>query len=474
MKAAAAYLLRTVMLSFICLLLATREARAQLVISTGVEEVYDDNIFLENDSGVPPPFVVDSQLGSSNTVIIPPKQVDGTLDDDFITNLYIGFSGPIPLTPYLKSSAEAKVGGIIFADNTDESRMTLDTTLDFQTEKTLLPDPWYAELKNQIQSRANDINSAEGTATRQAQTMVSSLALGVRDVKLAQATKFGLGYTFAYNDFLGDFTFSNSDELDLGPFAARVKIRGSDYITNALDSNLDQTLSEKWTAGLFAGVRNFTFTHVESSDLLPQQTSDLDRTEFSTGVKTSYQISQQVSAGASAGLNYSHLEHRPDDVIFSVISDDGTITQVMRPGKQNDTAFIFGANLNYAPDVTSLLRLAIDQTRSTDVDGSQLITRSVSMDASKGVGDRFKLAAGGKFLQYNIGTTISDPSERYEFTLSAEYSITEALALTAGWNYVNQNVDEKNVTQRLVFASEDYEGNRFFIGLTAGLLGKKS
>ncbi|MFN8389008.1 MAG: hypothetical protein U0136_01810 [Bdellovibrionota bacterium] len=468
-------LTRTGALALLAVLAFSRPASAQVVISTGIQEIYDDNIFLEDDKGVPPPFVVDSQLGDPNANVIPPKQVNGHPDEDFLTDLYVGVSGAIPLTPALKTSADVKVGAIIFADNSNQSRMTLDSTLDVLTEKSLLPDPYYVEAKNVVQSRASDITAADGTATRQSQTMITSLQLGVRDVKLGTDTKAALGYTFAYNDFLGDFTFSNSDEEDLGPFANRVKVRGSDYITNGLDGTIDHTLATNLDGGVFAGVTEYTFTNVESNDLqTTQDESDLDRLEAVTGLKSTYQVSQQVSVGGSAGVNYSHLNNRPDDVTVTVIDENGVATEVSRPGQQNDTSFIFGANVNYVPDVTSLLRLAVDQTRSTDVDGNQLITRSVSLDGSKAFGDRWKLAAGGKFLQFNVGSSLSRPTERYEFTLSTQYSLTESIALSAGWNYVDQSTDKDNLSQRLVYASEDYTGNRFFIGLTAGLVGTKS
>jgi hypothetical protein len=460
--------------SAVALGLIADKAQAQVVISTGVQEVYDDNIFLEDDKGTPPPFVLDSQLGTPGSTFIPPKQVNGDPDDDFITNLYVGVSGPIPLSPHIKSAGEVKVGGLIFADNSNQDRMTLDSTLSFATEKTLLPDPYYVEVQNTVRSQASDITAADGTATRQAQTMETSLGFGVREVQLGAATKGALGYRFAYNNFLGDFTFSNADEENLGPYEDRVKVRGSDYFTNSIDGTIDHDVTDKWKAGVFAGVHDYKFTHVESNDLEDRDASDQDRIEGTTGLKTSYQISEQVSAGASAGVNYSHLNTRPDDVSITIVDEDGTTTTVERPGEQNDTAFIFGANLNYAPDPASLIRLAVDQGRNTDVDGTQIITRTASLDASKAIGDRVKLAAGGKYLQYNIGSSLSNPTDRYEFTLSAQYSLTESLALNAGWNYVNQNVDENNLSQRLLFASDDYESNRFFIGLTAGLVGTKS
>ncbi len=449
-------------------------AEAQVVVTVGVQEVYDDNIFLENDKGTPPPIVVDPSLADPGLLLEPPTEVNGDPDDDFITNAFIGLSGAIPISPHVKTAAEGKFGVIIFADNDDENRLTADAVFTISAEPSLVPAPYYVDGRVAIESKQNDISSASGTASQQSQTLNPGLNLGVRGIELSPATKFGIGYALTYNEYLGDFTFKNKNNEDLGVYAGLVDPKGSDYFTNAIDSGLDYTVTEKWTAGLFAGVTDYTFTNVETNDAVDKTEDDLDRTEGVAGVRSTYQLSEKLSVGGSVGMNLSHLKTEPDDVFVTVISDDGTTTQITQQGDQNDVSLTFGGNLSYAPEATSLLRLAVDQARRTDLDGDRLITRSASLDASKSIGDRLKLAAGGRFLQFNIGDSISSPTERYEVTASVQYSLTESLALTAGWNYTNQDADESNLEQRLLFQSEDYEGNRFFVGITAGLVGTKS
>ncbi len=450
-------------------------ASAQVVISVGIQEIYDDNIFLENDNGTPPPVVIDDQLADPTVDVTPPKEVNGDPDDDFITNPYVAFSGNPMISPHWKTAMEGKVGALIFGENSDETRMTVDTIFTIDSEKSILPDPYYAGSKVAIQSRSADITAAEGTATQQAQTLLADIHLGLRDIQLATDTKMGLGYLGTYNDFLGDFTFSNRDEEELGPYEDRVELNGSDYFTNGLDFTVDNDITEKWKAGLYTGFTVFTFTSVDTSDLEDDKDEDdSDRTEFVGGLRSTYQVSEQVSIGGSAGFNQSHLQNKPDDTFITILNPDGTTTQLATEGEQDDTSFVFGANVNYAPDTASLLRLAIDQSRRTDIDGDRIITRTVTLDGSKAIGDRWRLAGGGRFLQFNIGDSLENPTDRFEVTLSAQYNLTESLALTAGWNYVNQDADDSNLEENLLFSSEDYEGNRFFIGLSMGLVGSKT
>ena len=464
--------------SVICVLCAAilfrpAPAHAQVVITVGAQEIYDDNIFLEDDNGLPPPVVVDDALANPGSVMDPPYQANGDPDSDLITNVYVGFSGAIPITPKLKTAAEGKVGALIFADESDESRLTLDLVFTADSEPNFIPDPYYVSSRVAIESKASDITQAEGTATSQTQTLVASVGTGVRSVDVAQDTKFAAGYTLSYNNALGDFSFGNSND-DLGAFENRFETSGSDYFTNSVDSSLDRKLTDRWDAGLFAGFSQYTFTSVETNDALSvEREENLDRGELSTGLKSSYQLSQQVSMGGSAGVNVSHLDEEPAETIATIIDSDGTQRQVTITPEQDDTSFIFGANFNYAPDLASLIRLDVSQERNTDIDGDRILSRTVELDASKGWGDRFKTSASGRFIQFNVGDSLNSPTERYEVTVSLQYSLTESLALIGGWNYVDQSVDEDNVEQRLFFSSDNYTGQRVFIGISAGLVGSK-
>ncbi len=441
-------------------------ANAQTVLSLGVQEIYDDNIYLEDDkkvdvSNLPDDFIL-------------PEQIDGDPQDDLITNVYLGASGNIPLSPYIKTAADGKIGALIFADQTDESRLILDGVLSMDSEKTLIPEPFYISFLNSIKSQSDGIGVADGTSARQSETYTLSLIMGVKDVKLAQATDLDASYSFNYNKFLEDFTFNNNADEDLGIFENRIKPRGADYFLNSLDASITHLVFENFEAGIYGGLKNYSYTKVESGSVVEQDEDDLDRNETQTGIKTKYILSKQVTFKTNVGINYSRFKNKPQDTSGPVLQDDGTIMDVPLGVDQGDLAFIFGGELEYVPDPSALFRLAIDQSRRTDIDGDRLLTRTIGLDATKSIGDRVKLNLGGRFLQYNVGDSLKDPTERFDLTTAIQYSLTESIALSAGWNYVNQDADNQNLTQQLLNNTQDYEGNRFFIGLSTGLIGKPS
>ncbi|MBP9837619.1 MAG: hypothetical protein KBC84_02795 [Proteobacteria bacterium] len=457
--------------SAVSILTFINNVNAQTVVSVGVQEVYDDNIFLENGDKITLPA---NSVDENGNPLVLPKQVDGEKQNDLITNAFIGASGAISyLEPYAKASTEAKLGTLIFADETDQSRLTFDGYLNLSSDKKFIPDPYYITLNNSIRSQASDITAAEGTSAKQAQTYIASLGLGVSNIKLAENTKFAAGYTLSYNDFLGDFTFNNNSEDDLGEFENRVKTRGSDYFLNAIDASVDHDITSKLSAGVYGNVNSYTYTKVETKFVEDDlEASDYDRDGFKTGVKSKYQISEQVFVDGSAGIDYNRFVNDPKGVTVLTLQGDGTVAPVEVVGEQDDLAFVFNSSVNYAPDKSSAIKLAIDQSRRTDVDGDKLITRNISLDASRSFDDRLKGSVGGRFLQYNIGDSLTNPTERYDLSASLQYALTEAIALVAGYNYTRQNADEQNRTQNLLYDTNDYTGNRVFLGISGGLVGK--
>jgi hypothetical protein len=448
---------------------------AQVVISVGVQEIYDDNIYLESDTGFPPPIVIDEDLTDPEVVIDPPTQANGDPDNDLITNAYVSLSGAIPLSPKLKSAAEARVGALLFADYGDESRATLDANLSISTEKGVIPDPFTLTTNHAIKSSSNDITVASGTATRQSQAYDGNISLGAAPIALGSATNLGAAYSLGYHAFLGDFTFNEKATENLGPFEDRFEDRGSDYLTNSIDTNIDQTITENLVGGIYAGVSDIIFTSVESSNISEEteEEDDLDRIEARTGVRSTYRLSKSLTLSGTTGVSLSRLDTEPADQTLTTVADDGTETTTVLEGQQDDLSLTFGASVAYAPDSASSIKLAVDQGQKTDIDGDRIITRSVSLDGSRAFGDRFRLRAGAMFLQYNIGDNISKPTERLEGSVSAQYNLTQTIALEIGYNYTKQDADESNTEQRFFFNTEDYESSRAFIGLTTGIVGTK-
>lgn len=445
-------------------------ASAQVAISVGVQEVYDDNIYLEDDGGVPPPIVIDDQITDPTFVLDPPKQVDGDPNEDFLTNLYVSLSGGIPISPHVKTSAEGKVGAIIFGRESEESRFTLDTFLRMQTEETLLPKPFSAALQSKIESRANDVTDAKGTATEQSQQHIGSFDFGATNVEVANKTHFGATYQFAYTSFLGDFVIDDNDS-DLNEFEDRVSDEGSDYFTNTVNANLDYDVTNAWTAGLYTGYSIYSFTHVESNDLIEADSGELDRSEFVGGVKTGYQPSKEFVFNANAGFNLSTYKEDRDPQSVTVVNADGTTTQVLIEPDDDEIGMEFAVDGAWIPDPTRSITARVDQRFTTDIDGDRIFTRSVALNGMQMFGDRFRFNLGGLFLQYNIGDSLSEPTQRFETTVAGSYALTQSISLNIGWNYTNQNADEANELDAVFLDSEDYESHRFFIGIDAGLVG---
>ena len=69
-------------------LFSAQTASAQIVYSVGTQEVYDTNIFLEDDQA---PATL--QLDKDGN---PFEQADGELNEDFISNPYVSLAGRIP------------------------------------------------------------------------------------------------------------------------------------------------------------------------------------------------------------------------------------------------------------------------------------------------------------------------------------------------------------------------------------------
>ncbi len=444
---------------------------AQVVVSVGIQEVYDDNIYLEDSKGVPPPIVIDSELENPDSNVLPPIQANGRPDDDIISNLSLGVSGITKFGDTAKGSADLRVGALIFSENTDESRLSLDSTLKVQTTPEFLKDPYYAAATSMIQSRSNDITTADGTAARQTESHTGALEFGVNNVVLAPHTRLNGGYTFAVTNFLGNLAFGSNSAQDSDAYNGRLEDRGSDYIANTLATTVDHDISDRLVAGVFGSVSDLIFTSVESNDQEPKEKEDLDRLESQVGVAARYQPNKEFGGDAKVGTGLTHLKNRPEDIIFNVIDSTGQTIQVEKDAEQNQVSFLFSTGMLYTPNLNTAIAARADQSQITDVDGDRVITRSFSLNGSQAFGDRFRTFIGGRFLQFNVGDSIDSPTERFELAATLRYSVTEAIAISTGWNYAKQDADEQNTQERFLLGSEDYESNRIFIGLDAGLVG---
>lgn len=445
--------------------------QAQVILSGGVNETYDDNIFLETGDGTPPPIVLDSQLANPTSSGTVPEQVDGKKNSDFLTNVTLGASGAPHLMRGIQSTMGATVGGVFFADQTDYDQMTLNTDLTLRSQHELIPEPFYFNLGSQIRSQSNDSTIAQGTATRLTQVHYASLEAGAQNVTIAPSTTWGLGYRLAYTDYLGDFRFTDRADQNLGPYENRLTNQGSDYFVNGVNTTFDHNFSKQTTGGIGVALNDIIFTDVAGSNGLNNSASQLDRDELVPSARVNYQATKALSFNGSVGYNFTrYKEDRVPTTVF-VTEADGTQTSFQQAGSKDQDSFLFSAGSGYTLDPGTNFFINANQSTSPDLNGNRLITRAVTLTGMKTLTDRLRGSLSGRYLQYNAGQSLQNSNDRYEMTLALSYSITPSVALSSGWTYANQQLGSNSLSQRAALSTEDYSVNRFFVGLSAGFLG---
>lgn len=452
-------------------ILAPLGAEAQVVLSGGVTETYDDNIFLEKGNGLPPVILQDSQAGDPSLVLSAPTEADGKKNDDFLTDVHVGASGAPLLFRGVKSSMGATVGGIFFADQSDYDRATLNADLDLRSQKELIPEPFFVGVGTQIRSQSNNASVGQGTATRLSEVLYSNLDLGVRSVRVARDTTWGAGYRFGYVNYLGDFTFKSNPNDNLGPLGDRFRNQGSDYITNTVSTAFDEQISKRFSATLGVALTDFVVTDANSSGVVNSTSNDLDRDELTPSLTGRYIISKDFTADGSVGYNMTRYQNDRSSVQAVVINPDGTQTVINEGRSNNSDSFIFTAGTSYSPDPGTALRLGVDQTTTPDVNGERLITRGVTFSGVETLTDRLRGSLSARYLQYGVGSNLTNPTDRWEFTAALQYSITPSVSLNTGYQFADQSIEKNNLEQRAIFTTEDYQSNRIFLGLSAGFVG---
>ena len=445
-------------LSIIALLLVLPAlGSAQVALTVGVEEIYDQNIYLENDNAR---LDLPADLDPADAEAL--KPYNGDPDDDFITNVYLAASGSIPLTKYLKTAAEGRLGTMFFADNSDEDRLTLDSLIDVTSEESLLPKPWFFKLTSDFSSQSADISVSDGATAKQSESHLASLDLGVKRWQYSQqpALDLSLYYRFQRMDYLDIFDFGDS---------ALLNEDGADYFSNgALNEfgyDYSETLRFVWTST----ADYYSYTSVTDDDEFSDiDQDDLDRLAYDSRVGFKYQAREDLVLAANIGVEGAHYPDRQSSEIITL--DDG-ITTVAADDDDDELSLAYDASASYLIDPTSSLNVLFEQTTGNNINGASISYRNLSAFLTKGLTDTLSLSTGGRFIQFDDGDTISDATDRYEATVALNYALTEALSLSAGWNYVNQNASDEDTSSFV--ASDDYESHRAFLGISAGVIGTK-
>ena len=414
-------------------------AQAQVAISVGAEEIYDSNIYLENTNNK---TTIPADQASSIENIDP---YDGDPNNDFITDLYISFSGNIPLTKYLKTSAEGRTGVMIFADTSDNDRITLDSLLNIESTEELLPKPWYSSISSNFDSQSRNVAVADGSTARQSETHTAAFDAGIKNWELSPKWDYSLIYGFQRVDYLGIFNFGGDDGLNED---------GADYFSNGAESDLGYKFTDTLKGDFKAGVDYYSFTSTGPNNDSTMSTDELDRIDYDMTVGLTYQATQNLTLLGDVGFNASNYPNRDNT---ATDEDDSEIN------------LTYSVGANYLIDAASNVTLLFEQTSGTNIDGTKITYRDVTINYQRTLTDRWSLNLGGRFMQYSGGDALSNPTDRYEGTIATNYAITKNVAISGGVNYTNQAAGSD--TDLLLNTGDDYEAWRAFIGLSTGLVG---
>ena len=103
-----------------------------------------------------------------------------------------------------------------------------------------------------------------------------------------------------------------------------------------------------------------------------------------------------------------------------------------------------------------------------------LTVRNFSANYSKALGDRFSLGLGGSFFMFSAAENLSNAIDRVEANASLSYALTQNTSITVGYFFSDQNTDSASLDPELLFQNQDFTSNRFFIGISSGLIGQRS
>lgn len=465
------YLPLTPALFFLTLFLYTK-ANAQVSITLGVQTLYDDNIFLEDTKAPPVPVLVNDQLlnedGSRPAPLIF-DNFDGKPNSDFISNITLGAAGSLPfLRESIDSSYDITGGAILFSTYSEQDRLILDGDIETSISKLILPEPYYVTLRNSVVSASNNVSVASSTATQTTQNYILSFETGVRNAEINRETTYSLGYTGSYQKFLGEFNLN-----DVRNRPSLVRQGGVDFHSHMGNSDLNYKVSDDLTVGMLGtgGVQIFSKVHpgdFGDADLDPSQ---LDRINAELQGTIKYNLSRNLFIDGAAGMGYSRLKNTPDPFEFTVINDDGISSTELRDPKSSNTGLIYMLSINYAYRPGSLLTLGGSQGFTTNIDGQRFINRTTFANISEPLTDELRLVLGASYMQFEDESELAPNFDRLEGTASLNYHIGQATALTAGYNYTFQDTRSSSRFEELGFPIQNFQSNRFFIGITTGFVG---
>ena len=448
---------KSLILAAIALVSLSTHAAAQVAVSVGVEEIYDTNIYLEN-SGKPRPIPTEVSAQGDSANLDP---YDGDLNDDFITNVYITASGLVEATKYLKIPSEIRFGNLFFASQSDETRLILDSNLSAESTEELLPKPWHFKLGSVFSSQSANIAVSEGATARSSESHTLSFDAGAKAWEFAPNWDWTTVYQFRRVDYLESFLWDSDKGYEED---------GSDYMSNGAQIELGHKFSEKLRGAWTNELMYQTFTDSEANQAIGLSSDDLDRFNYVSKIGLFYQVSDKFSVDGDIGVDGSYYPDREASDQVVIVNPDGTRTVVTPDSDDSELGLTFALNGTYLLSDKSSLTGGLEQRSGTNIDGRRVMDRAISLAIVQSYSERTSSTFGGRYSQFTYGDSFSSAGERYELTFSVNYAVTKALALSAGYNFVDQSVDDSNVGSMLS-DDEDYKASRIFLGISTGLVG---
>jgi hypothetical protein len=426
-------------------------AAAQVVYSVGTQEVYDSNIYQEDDRI------------SENTPRTPDgalyEELDGKRNDDIISNPYVSLASRLPLGSKIDASASLRLGAVAYSSNSDESRGTVDGLFTAAPAEGSLPEYILVRFTDTITSQAGGVGVAAGAATRQGQQNTASLQAGLNRYALTDRDAATNLFLVSRQDFLGQFLFTSNDD------SRRIDIEGVDSFTYGMTTRYDRMLSDSWTAFLSNNISYFDVTGGSSNNLNSNDlSSDLDRINDTPAVGATFVAGPKLQFTGQTGVDFSRFSTSPQNT-----EQQSAVTGVTELRDRSQSNFFYGATMAYTASERAVLAVNILQSAGTDIDGDRLMTRTFGANGSYAITDTLSGILSGQLSQFTLGDSLAKPTERYEAVASLRYGLTDAIALSLGYSYVVQ--DRPQEATAVFFSGGDFEGHRAFVSLDTGFVG---
>jgi hypothetical protein len=456
--------------SSFAILIFTQSAKAQVAITLGAQESYDDNIFLEDGQKRPAFVVFDDSIEEevqNGRLPILAEEIDGKKNDDLITNLSVGIAGISPfLDRYAKTIIQTQLSAFLFADQSSQNRFGLDGVIDSTLKEQFLPKPFYASLIHELHSAASDATTAQGTAARAVQTYTLSTKLGVQRVPIAKNTDYSLNYVGSYHLFLGELRFDKEEP-------GEIKEDGSDYHAHTAEAVLGKDVTKNLRASLngTAGVQLFTSTASSTFSQEELAKEELDRTNYTGTVNLKYTPSKKLALNSAVGFSHSSRFEEPRPRRVTILDENNEARTISIERDKSETTLILRGDVKYTFASGSALLLGAEQGVGTDIDGERITTRTAFANGSQSLGDRLSLTLGGRLSQSSSTDDLSSSIDRVEATTSLNYALAQQISFQVGYNYVDQTADQKKLDDVLSLRSNDYRSNRVFVGINMGFVG---